>query len=232
MDIIGALVDFILGLISSWGYPGIFFLMGLESACMPIPSEVVMPFAGYLASQGEMEMWIIVLVGSLGCTFGSIISYVAGYYAGRPLILKYGKYFLITEKHLVQAEDWFQKWGPKATFIARLLPVVRTVISLPAGVAKMDFRKFTLYSFVGSVPWNFLLAYTGYILGSEWETIKGYYREFEYALAIVGIAAVVFYIWHLRKSKSEVITKPGESAAPDGSKAEPETKGAGEGGHP
>jgi membrane protein DedA with SNARE-associated domain len=209
MDIIQALVDFILGWISSWGYPGIFFLMALESACMPVPSEIVMPFAGYLASQGELDLWIVILVGSLGCTFGSIIAYVAGYYAGRPLILRYGKYFLITEKHLVQAEDWFRKWGPKATFVARLLPVVRTVISLPAGVAKMDFKKFVLYSFVGSVPWNFMLAYAGYILGAEWETIKGYYREFEYALAIVGILVVVFYIYHLRKSSSEVVTKEG-----------------------
>ncbi|MCU0852923.1 MAG: DedA family protein [Thermoplasmata archaeon] len=207
MDIIGAIVDFILDLISSWGYPGIFFLMALESACMPIPSEVVMPFAGYLAYQGEMDFWTIVVVGSLGCTFGSIIAYVAGYYAGRPLILKYGKYFLITEKHLVQAEEWFKKWGPKATFIARLLPVIRTVISLPAGVAKMDFKKFALYSFVGSVPWNFMLAYAGYVLGAEWESIETYYREFEILLAVVGVCAVVFYFWHLRKSKDEVLTK-------------------------
>jgi len=207
MDIIQALVDFILNWISSWGYPGIFFLMGLESACMPVPSEIVMPFAGYLASQGEMNLWMIVIVGSLGCTFGSIIAYVAGYYAGRPLILRYGKYFLITEKHLDQAEDWFKRWGPKATFIARLLPVIRTVISLPAGVAKMDFKKFVLYSFVGSVPWNLMLTYSGYLLGEEWESIKGYYREFEYALAIVGIAVVAFYFYHLRKSRSETMTK-------------------------
>lgn len=231
MDVIGAIVDFILDLISSWGYPGLFFLMALESACMPIPSEVVMPFAGYLAYQGEMDFWVIVIVGSLGCTFGSIIAYVAGYYAGRPLILKYGKYFLITEKHLVQAEDWFRKWGPKATFVARLLPVIRTVISLPAGIAKMDFKKFTLYSFVGSVPWNFMLAYAGYILGAEWETIKGYYREFEILLAVVGIAAVAFYIYHLKISKSEVITKEGsgETGTPG---AGPEKKEPGEGAHP
>jgi membrane protein DedA with SNARE-associated domain len=187
---------------------------------MPIPSEVVMPFAGYLAYQGEMDFWLIVIVGSLGCTLGSIIAYVAGYYAGRPLILKYGKYFLITEKHLAQAEEWFQKWGPKATFIARLLPVIRTVISLPAGIAKMDFKKFALYSFVGSVPWNFMLTYAGYILGAEWESIKAYYREFEIILAVVGIAAVVFYLWHLRKSKDEVLTeddprKHRDSAEPD-----------------
>ena len=226
MDIIQALVDFILKWISSWGYPGIFFLMALESACMPIPSEIVMPFAGYLASQGDMQLWIVVFVGSLGCTFGSIVSYIAGYYAGRPLILRYGKYFLITEKHLVQAEDWFKKWGPKATFIARLLPVVRTVISLPAGVAKMDFKKFTLYSFVGSVPWNLMLAYAGYALGSNWETVKGYYREFEYILAIVGVAVVVFYIFHIRKSKSEQVTK--EAAQGEGRgelDADPKTDG-------
>jgi membrane protein DedA with SNARE-associated domain len=232
MDIIGAIVDFILNLISSWGYPGIFFLMALESACMPIPSEVVMPFAGYLAYQGEMDFWTIVVVGSLGCTFGSIMAYVAGYYAGRPLILKYGKYFLITEKHLVQAEEWFKKWGPKATFIARLLPVIRTVISLPAGVAKMDFKKFTLYSFVGSVPWNFMLAYAGYILGAEWESIETYYREFEILLAVVGVSAVVVYFWHLRKSKNEVLTKEASKGSADKAGQDATDGGSEKGGQP
>ena len=209
-----------------------FFLMALESACMPIPSEVVMPFAGYLAYQGEMDFWLIVIVGSLGCTFGSIIAYVAGYYAGRPLILKYGKYFLITEKHLVQAEEWFQKWGPKATFIARLLPVIRTVISLPAGIAKMDFKKFTFYSFVGSVPWNMMLAYAGYLLGAEWESIKGYYREFEIILAVVGGVAVVVYFWHLRKSKSEVLTKDASKNPTESGESEAAVKNPEEGRHP
>lgn len=221
MDIIQSLVDSILNWISSWGYPGIFFLMGLESACMPVPSEIVMPFAGYLASQGEMNLWMIVLVGSLGCTFGSILAYIAGFYAGRPLILRYGKYFLITEKHLVQAEDWFKKWGPKATFVARLLPVIRTVISLPAGVAKMDFKKFVLYSFVGSVPWNLMLTYAGYALGENWGSVKSYYREFEYALAIVGIAAIVLYFWHLSRSKCETLTHDAQSPQDPAKKDQP-----------
>lgn len=114
-------------------------LMALESACMPVPSEIVMPFAGYLvARDGAMSLLGVTLAGALGCTIGSIAAYVFGFYAGRPLILRYGRYILIREKHLITAEEWFEKWGDKATFIARLLPVIRTVISLPAGIAKMN----------------------------------------------------------------------------------------------
>ena len=192
-------VDLILGWISTYGYWGVLFLMALESATLPVPSEIVMPFAGFLVfSEGEMSLIGIILVGSLGCTIGSIAAYVFGYYAGRPLILRYGKYILLREKHLISAEKWFAKYGDKATFIARLLPVIRTVISLPAGIAKMNFKKFVFYSFVGSVPWTAWLAVVGYWLGSEWEQIREWFRGADVVVVVAGIALVV--IWYLRRS--------------------------------
>jgi membrane protein DedA with SNARE-associated domain len=194
----------ILNWISAYGYGGIMLLMALESACMPVPSEIVMPFAGYLvARDGAMSLLGITIAGSAGCTIGSITAYVAGFYAGRPLILRYGKYILIREKHLVTAEEWFEKWGDKATFIARLLPVIRTVISLPAGIAKMDFKKFVFYSFVGSVPWTFMLAYVGYWLGPKWESIKGVFRGLDVVVIVALIAIFVYYVYRIRQNNSE-----------------------------
>jgi membrane protein DedA with SNARE-associated domain len=195
MNLIEWGTDLILDWISNYGYTGIIFLMALESACMPVPSEIVMPFAGFLVASGDTSMSLIgiILAGSFGCTLGSIAAYAVGFYAGRPLILRYGKFVLIREKHLVAAEKWFEKYGDKATFIARLLPVIRTVISLPAGIAKMKFDKFVLYSFVGSVPWTAMLAYVGYWLGENWEDIRG---VFGYLDVIVVIAAVVILLWY------------------------------------
>lgn len=202
MNIIEWGFNLILDWISGYGYAGIVVLMALESACMPVPSEIVMPFAGYLVSyEGKMSLLGITLAGSLGCTIGSIAAYVVGYYAGRPLILRYGKYVLIREKHLVSAENWFAKWGDKATFIARLLPVIRTVISLPAGIAKMDFKKFVLYSFLGSVPWTFMLGYIGYWLGEEWQSIEDVFRYLD-VLVVVGVVALVIWYIRFRRKKS------------------------------
>jgi len=197
--------NLILDWISDMGYPGILFLMALESACMPVPSEIVMPFAGYLVWEGStsMSFWGVVLVGSLGCTVGSIAAYAFGYYAGRPLILRYGKYILIREKHLVSAEKWFDKYGDKATFIARLLPVVRTVISLPAGIAKMNFKKFVFYSFVGSVPWTLMLAYVGYWLGPNWEDVVGVFRGLDVLVVAAAVGIVVWYVLRLRGEKNK-----------------------------
>lgn len=195
--------NLILDWISSLGYSGILFLMALESACMPVPSEIVMPFAGYLVYEGttSMTFWGIVFFGSLGCTVGSIAAYAVGYYAGRPLILKYGKYILIREKHLITAEKWFERYGDKATFIARLLPVVRTVISLPAGISKMDFKKFVFYSFVGSVPWTLMLAYVGYWLGPNWESVVGVFRGLDVVVVIAAVLVVGYYIMRLRNDR-------------------------------
>ena len=204
MNLIEWGTNLILDWISNYGYGGIMLLMALESACMPVPSEIVMPFAGYLvARDGVMSLLGITIAGSLGCTIGSIAAYVFGFYAGRPLILRYGKYILVREKHLITAEEWFEKWGDKATFIARLLPVIRTVISLPAGIAKMNFKKFVFYSFVGSVPWTFMLAYVGYVLGSEWESIKGVFRELDIIVVVAVLAVVVYYVYRVKRKNSK-----------------------------
>jgi membrane protein DedA with SNARE-associated domain len=204
MNLIEWGTNLILDWISNYGYGGIMLLMALESACMPVPSEIVMPFAGFLvARDGVMSLLGVTVAGALGCTIGSIAAYVFGFYAGRPLILRYGKYILIREKHLITAEEWFEKWGDKATFIARLLPVIRTVISLPAGIAKMNFKKFVFYSFVGSVPWTFMLAYVGYVLGSEWESIKGVFRELDVVVVVAGIAVVAYYAYRMRRNNSK-----------------------------
>jgi len=197
--------NLILDWISDLGYPGILFLMALESACMPVPSEIVMPFAGYLVWAGDttMTFWGVVFFGALGCTVGSIASYVVGFYAGRPLIIRYGKYILIREKHLKQAEEWFAKYGDKATFIARLLPVIRTVISLPAGISKMNFKKFVFYSFVGSVPWTLMLAYVGYWLGPNWESIKGVFRWLDIVVVAAIVAVAIYYVYRIRNNSAK-----------------------------
>ena len=201
--------NLILDWITDMGYPGILLLMALESACMPVPSEIVMPFAGYVAYQGDLDFWLVSLVGALGCTVGSIAAYAFGFYAGRPLIVRYGKYILLRERHLVTAEKWFEKYGDKATFIARLLPVVRTVISLPAGVAKMNFKKFVFYSFVGSFPWTLMLTYVGYWLGPNWEDVVGVFRGLDILVIVAAVGIVVWYVLRLRDGR-----KTGRNAQP------------------
>lgn len=200
--------NLILDWISQFGYLGIVFLMALESACLPVPSEIVMPFAGYLVySEDRMSLLGVTLAGAFGCTVGSITAYYVGLKLGRPFVLKYGKYILIREKHLVMAEKWFEKYGDAATFISRLLPVIRTVISLPAGIAKMNFKKFVFYCFIGSVPWTLALAYIGYWLGPRWEDITGVFRQLDIVVIAAAILLVVWYVYKLKFSNS------GEKAA-------------------
>ena len=204
--------NLILDWISQYGYVGITFLMALESACIPVPSEIVMPFSGYLVYRGDAGLTLVGvgIAGAVGCTIGSIVAYWVGMHAGRRLILKYGKYFLISEKHLLTAERWFEKYGDAATFISRLLPVIRTFISLPAGIAKMNFKKFVFYSFVGSLPWTFMLGYVGYALGPSWEDIMDVFHKLD-VLVIAGlIAIVVWYVyklklWNFRRNRKEAV---------------------------
>jgi len=203
MSLIAWISNLILDWISAYQYLGIIFLMALESACVPIPSEIVMPLSGYLVvKDGQMSLLGVVLAGSVGCTIGSIASYFVGYYAGRSFIIRYGKYILLREKHLAVAEKWFEKWGDRATLIARFFPVIRGVISLPAGIAKMDFKKFVFYSFVGSVPWNLMLAYVGYWLGPRWDSFKGVFRYLDILVVIGIVAFVIFYVVMYRRNKA------------------------------
>ena len=172
--------------------------MTLESAALPVPSEVVMPFAGYLAYQGVFNIYLISILGALGCTAGSVLSYYVGYKGGRPFIEKYGKYVYIETSQMQLAETWFNKYGDRAVFFSRLLPVVRTFISLPAGIGKYDLRKLVTFSFIGSLPWCFALAYVGFYLGPFWMKIIGFFNGLD-IVVVVSIIIIVLYYWKLRK---------------------------------
>lgn len=187
------LTGYITDFISSIGYVGIFLLMTLESACMPVPSEIVMPFSGFAAQRGELDFFMVGLVGSIGCLAGSVLSFVIGQRIVRPMLDKYGEVVLIKKSQLEMAESWFGKYGAKVVLVSRLLPIVRTFISLPAGIIGMDFKKFSLYSFVGSVPWCFALAYAGVILGDNWSLLEQYWVYFD-ILTVVGVIVVVVYV--------------------------------------
>ena len=187
------IVEFITQLISSWGYAGIFVMMTLESALIPIPSEVVIPFAGFLAYMGEMNVWLIVLVSSLANLTGSIIAYYIGKYLGRGFVERYGKYVLLNLGHLELIERWFSKYGNLTVLFSRMLPLIRTYNALPAGMGKMNFPKFCLYTFIGSIPWNTALVFVGYVLKQNWNLLEKYSLYID-ILAVFAAAAVIYYL--------------------------------------
>ncbi|MCX6825899.1 MAG: DedA family protein [candidate division Zixibacteria bacterium] len=194
--IIQPVAQWIIDVISKSGYAGIIATMGIESACIPLPSEIIMPFSGSLVSSGRFTMLGVSMAGALGCVIGSVIAYAAGYYGGRPFIEKYGRYILLTKKDIDSAEKWTTRYGDIAIFVSRLLPVIRTFISLPAGIAKMNFPKFILYTFLGSLPWCWALAYVGKILGDNWTSLGKYFHSVDIVIGLIILAAVVFFIWH------------------------------------
>jgi membrane protein DedA with SNARE-associated domain len=187
------IIEFITQLISSWGYAGIFVTMTLESTLIPIPSEIVIPFAGFLAYMGEMNIWLIVLVSSFANLTGSIIAYEIGKYLGRGFIERYGKYVLLNMKHVELVERWFDRYGSLTVLFSRMLPVVRTVNALPAGIGKMNFPKFCIYTFIGSIPWNLALVLVGYLLKENWSLLEKYSLYID-ILAVFVAAAVIFYV--------------------------------------
>jgi len=193
-----AILEFLAGiviyLISSLGYFGVFLCMTIESACIPLPSEIIMPFSGYLIYTGAFNIYLVTLFGALGNVAGSVIAYVIGYYGGRPFIEKYGKYFFMSKHDIDMADKWFDKYGPIATLVARCLPIIRTFISLPAGISKMKFPIFALYSFIGSLPWCFGLAYIGLKLGENWNTLGSYFHKFDIVIGAILIAGVAYWI--------------------------------------
>jgi len=197
--IITLLAGFIIGTISRLGYGGIVLLMAIESACIPLPSEIIMPFSGYLVSTGEMNLWLVGLAGAVGCVLGSIVAYYAGAWGGRPFIVKYGKYILISHHDLDLADRWFQRHGDITIFVGRLLPVIRTFIAFPAGVARMNLWRFNLYTFVGSYIWSLGLAWIGMKLGEHWNTLGVYFHRFDAAIGVILLIAIVWYVRrHLR----------------------------------
>jgi membrane protein DedA with SNARE-associated domain len=165
--------------------------MMIESACIPLPSEVVLPLAGNMAANGTIDLIGANIAVNVGSMIGSLLAYFVGYYGGRPFILKYGKYFFVSEEHFHQAEKTFNKYGAAAVFFGRLLPVIRTFISLPAGIARLDLKKFMIYSLVGMIPWNAALIYLGFKFGQHYESvIRPIFKRFEYA--VIGILFIVF----------------------------------------
>jgi membrane protein DedA with SNARE-associated domain len=193
--ILAPLSRFVIWIISSLGYGGIAVAMAIESACIPLPSEVIMPFAGYLVSQGRFSLWGVALAGAIGCTLGSALAYAAGAYGGREFILKYGRYVLITPHEVAWADRWFARYGMAATFISRLLPVIRTFISLPAGVARIPLGRFLFYAFLGSLPWSLVLAYAGMLLGEHWDRVGGVLHSLDVVIAVVLVAGACWFLW-------------------------------------
>ncbi len=194
-NIIETLIHFVIVVIERLGYGGVFIGMTLESTGLPLPSEVIMVFAGYVVWEGRLTLVGITIAGTLGCLTGSLIAYGIGAYGGRPLLERYGKYVFIRKSELDRAEQWFAKHGESAVFISRMLPIVRTVISYPAGIVRMDVKRFSLYTALGSLPFCFVFAYVGAALGPHWEDIRGLLRYFNIAalLAVVVIIAYLIY---------------------------------------
>ena len=212
--IIEILSAFIVATISTLGYAGIVLLMAIESACIPLPSEIIMPFSGYLVYTGRFNIWLVSVAGAFGCVVGSLVAYWVGMYGGRPLIEKYGRYVLISHHDLDFADRWFARFGEVIVFASRLLPVIRTFIAFPAGVARMNLKKFVIYTFAGSLPWCLGLAYVGQKLGEQWDknpTLKTLFHRFDFLIGIALVVAVAWWIWrhvnHLRSDseKSEQV---------------------------
>ena len=208
--IIAVLAHFIIAVISSTGYLGIALLMGIESACIPLPSEIIMPFSGYLVYTGRFQLLWVATAGAIGCNLGSAVAYWVGAYGGRPMVERFGRYVLLNRHDLDRTTYFFAKYGSITVFVARLLPVVRTFIALPAGIAKMPQGKFHLYTFLGSWPWCFVLAYVGMRLGQSWETdprFKEVFHRFHLGVEVVLLAAIVWFVWSHWKQR----TRAGEA---------------------
>ena len=209
------LTIFITNMYVTLGLAGIVIAMALESCCIPLPSEIVMPLAGVMFVEGKLlagvNFWLglvlIALAGAIGCLIGSTAAYGIGYTGGRPLMLKYGRYVLISQHDADMADRFFQKWGGATAFFSRLMPIVRTYISLPAGSTKMPFLKFCVYTFLGSFPWCFLLAYVGTVVGNNLSALTPIFRSFEVVIIIALVILLVLYIWrHVlndRKARAE-----------------------------
>ncbi|WP_306598754.1 DedA family protein [Geothrix sp. 21YS21S-2] len=210
--ILAPIIVWMTAMMAAMGPMGVSLLMGIESACIPLPSEVIMPFAGFLAFKGQMtflglgagspmtQVWIAGVFGALGCNLGSIPAYELGAWGGRKAVERYGKYIFLNLDHLDQAHRFFEKFGRWAILIGRMLPVIRTFIALPAGIARMDRRTFHLYTFAGSLPWCLGLAWVGFKLGEKWDTLGVWFHRFDLVIGAVILAGIVWFLWsHLRK---------------------------------
>jgi len=195
-------INWLINTIGAMGYPGIFLLMAMESSVIPIPSELVMPPAGYLAQRGEMNMVVAILCGTVGSLVGAYANYFAAHYLGRPLLLKYGKYVWITEEKFAKVESFFLRHGEISTFIGRLLPVIRHLISLPAGLAGMHHWKFSLYTLLGAGIWCTVLTLIGYIIGKEQALIMRYSHQAVIGVVLFSSILIAVYVWRQRRGRA------------------------------
>lgn len=194
--------------INALGYAGVALLMAIESACIPLPSEVIMPFSGYLTIQSSanpnpMSLFGVAVAGAVGCVIGSIVAYYAGMYGGRPFIERYGKYVLLRKRDLDNADRWFAKYGNAAVFISRILPVIRTFISFPAGIARVKFSTFVAYTFLGSLPWCYALACIGRALGKNWTSLRNYFHNIDIVIGVILVIGIAFFIYHHVKPEKQ-----------------------------
>jgi membrane protein DedA with SNARE-associated domain len=196
------LVQFAVDVVDKLGLPGIFALMVAESACIPIPSEATMLFAGFNVAEGHWSLFLVVCVGVLANVVGSWIAYAVGYYGRIDLLEKHGAKLHIKPKHLAWADNWFERYGDATVFFSRMLPIIRTFISLPAGVAKMPFWRFTLFTLAGCVPWVFMLTFIGREVGDNWERWKDKLHYVDYAVAAAIVIGIVFLVIRARRSRS------------------------------
>ena len=205
--IIDFLLPYVTHLISAIGYPGVALLMAIESACIPLPSEIIMPFAGFVVDQGKMNLYWAATAGAIGCNIGSLVAYWIGAYGGRPLVEKFGRYVLMSRHDLDRVDGYFQKYGDITVLIGRLLPVVRTFIALPAGIARMPQLRFHIYTFVGSWPWCFALAYVGMKAGASWNdphsTLKKVLHKADAAILLVVVLGIVWFVWTHLKNRNQ-----------------------------
>jgi membrane protein DedA with SNARE-associated domain len=199
--ILGALFIFIKTLIAATGYGGIVILMAIESACIPLPSELIMPFAGYLVFSGTMKLLWVATAGAIGCNLGSLVAYEIGAFGGRPLVERYGKWVLMGKHELDWADRFFARWGYLAVFVERMLPVVRTFIALPAGIARMPRLRFHVYTFLGSWPWCFFLAWFGMKMGENWRELGKYLHKFDDVIVVIIAAGIFWFVRSIWKNR-------------------------------
>jgi membrane protein DedA with SNARE-associated domain len=205
--ILALLVQFITHVIDVGGYAGIVALMGIESACIPLPSEIIMPFAGYVVYLGHFNLYLAATAGAVGCNLGSAVAYWIGAKGGRPLVERYGRWVLISHRDLEWVTHFFDRYGSITVLVARLMPIVRTFIAFPAGIAKMPQVRFHIYTFVGSWPWCFVLAYVGMKLGERWHSdprFEQWFHRFHLVVELGLLVIVVWFLWaHLSRKRSE-----------------------------
>jgi membrane protein DedA with SNARE-associated domain len=215
--IVSALASSIVAVIAAGGYGGVVLLMAIESACIPLPSEVIMPFAGYLASTGQFSLIGAATAGAVGCNIGSTVAYYVAASGGRRVLERWGAYILVSRTELDHAEHFFARYGAVTVFVGRLLPVIRTFIAFPAGLGRMPMLKFQIYTFLGSWPWCFGLAYIGFVLGKRWDsdpTFRSLFHRFDAVVVAVVVAGFCWFVWsRLRRVDAEGGKSPSKSAS-------------------